>query len=97
MKNADQPIAPCIMQKVGEHDYRLSKPNDPKEWHTPVHGLTKREYFAAQAMQAFATNPDWAKTMDEISEWNDYSERLATIAVSLADALLAELSKTEKP
>ncbi len=46
-------------------------------------GLTKREYFAAMAMQGTMTS--------------GYSvNMIAEIAVKMADALLAELEKTEK-
>lgn len=47
-------------------------------------GLTKREYFAAMAMQGLAANPDPISTSG-----------IARIAVSLADALIAELNKAE--
>ena len=48
-------------------------------------GLTKREYFAALAMQGFlAADLDWeAKTMAQ----------LAPVAVQYADALIHELNK----
>ncbi len=45
-------------------------------------GLTKRELFAAMAMQAYA--------MDQIPE------KAASLAVQYADALLAELAKEKK-
>lgn len=47
-------------------------------------GLTKREYFAAMAMQAMISKYG----IDSIS-WNMQQ------AISCADALLAELAKTE--
>lgn len=48
-------------------------------------GLTKREYFAALAMQACRSrNSSYAS-------WSD----LATDAVEIADALLAELERTK--
>ncbi len=50
----------------------------------PQTGLTKREYFAAMAMQGLAS-----------VEGN--IEHMAHDAVKIADALLAELEKTEKP
>lgn len=46
-------------------------------------GLTKREYFAAIAMQAFVSNPSVDLADDEI----------VTCAVCLADTLIAELNK----
>lgn len=51
MKNADKPIHPCMMQKVGDNEYRASKLNDPKEFNVPMEGLTKREYFMAKILQ----------------------------------------------
>jgi len=54
-------------------------------------GLTKIEYFAALAMQALASNPDWAKTMRTPDDWDEYKDRLAKGAVELADAVLSEL------
>jgi len=55
-------------------------------------GLTKREYFAAMAMQGFASNQGWAKTMSP-DDWDEYLNRLANGAVEMADALLLELEK----
>lgn len=47
-------------------------------------GLTKREYFAAMAMQGLSGRPD-------TSSWS--AERTATVSVMYADALLKELDK----
>ena len=46
-------------------------------------GLTKREYFAGMAMQGMLAS--------------DYRGDIAIMAVKFADALLAELRRTEKP
>ena len=55
---------------------------DPK---SPVtHGLTKREYFAAMAMQGFFSATHHSDTNVEY---------FAPIAVQAADALIAELNK----
>ena len=54
-------------------------------------GLSKREYFVAKAMQALASNPDWAKTIRTPDDWDEYKDRLAKGAVELADAVLSEL------
>lgn len=54
MKNADKPISPCLMQKIGDTEYRANKYSDPKEFIVPCEGLTKREYFAAMAMQGLS-------------------------------------------
>jgi predicted transcriptional regulator len=52
---------------------------------TVTHGLTKREYFAAMAMQGFVA----ATRYDSDSD----IEYFAQIAVQAADALIAELNK----
>ncbi len=53
---------------------------------TVLGGLTKRELFAAMAMQGFASCPSVEAT----------AERCAAGAVAWADALLAELAKEPK-
>lgn len=52
-------------------------------------GLTKREYFAGLAMQAYISNP---QTYGGFA-----TESIAQASVRKADALLSELSKSEKP
>lgn len=47
-------------------------------------GLTKRELFAAMAMQGILSD----------SEYNEPVERLASSSVRAADALIAELAKS---
>lgn len=59
----------------------------------PTYGLTKREYFSAIAMQGLTSNPDWAKTMVDKNDWDDYINRLASGAVEIADKLIEELNK----
>lgn len=51
--------------------------------HGPADGLTKRELFAAMAMQGFASDPNTTTSSVDV---------LARIAVVWADALLAALS-----
>ena len=85
MENKNQPIHPVLMQKVGGNEYRANKPSDPKEFSYPMAGLTKREYFAAKAMQGLLASP--STSIDEMMVAVPYD------AVRLADALLAELSK----
>ena len=56
-------------------------------------GLSKREYFAAKAMQGILSAN--APAMEEVNDKNvDYV--VAREAVASADALLAELEKGEK-
>lgn len=54
--------------------------NHPSDWY----GLTKREYFAAMAMQGIISNPN-----------NHYvtSYSIAERAVQIADALIEQLNK----
>lgn len=59
-------------------------------------GLSKREYLAAMAMQGFASNEGWAKSMRTVDDWDNYKERLVKGAVEFADALLDELERTNK-
>lgn len=49
--------------------------------HSEANGLSKREYFAAMAMQGLATN------------WSKSNEEIARNAIEIADALLAELER----
>ena len=46
--------------------------------------LSKREYFAAMALQGLMANPDWTSTT--ISS-------IAEVSVKAADALIAELNR----
>ena len=74
----NEPINPCeIGFKNGEIQY-LRQVSD----HTAQsNGLTKREYFAAMAMQGYATKTNWP--IDDIVRY----------AVKAADALITELNK----
>jgi hypothetical protein len=74
----------------------MNKANEPAfpiqdaEWNGPGRhgewpGLSKREYFAAMAMQGLAGNLD--------ADSNADPQFVARDAVSYADALLAELEK----
>jgi hypothetical protein len=73
MKNSDMPAMPIEINGFGQY---------APEGHT---GLTKREHFAAMAMQCLLTC-----TMD-----TDCSiPELCSDAVSAADALLKELERT---
>lgn len=72
MDNSQQPIDQCWLT---EHESGLS---------TQMIGLTKREYFAAMAIQGIAVEFDNAKVA-------------AQRAVRCADALLSELTKPIEP
>ena len=58
-------------------------------------GLSIRQQFAMAAMQGLVSNPDWAKTMRTPDDWDAYIERVSIGSVELADALIAELNRTE--
>ena len=62
------------------------RPDGDIEWGAP--GLTKRELFAAMAMQGIASNPN-AATIEG-------PDVVAGAAVEAADALLAELAKPKE-
>ena len=67
-----------------------SKDNPQFNYHQ--YGLTKREYFAAMAMQGFLSNtPDWTDS-DQCLKWVSES------SVKYADALIEALNeKKNKP
>ena len=69
MKNSDMPAMP-VMPVMDEADYGQH------------YGLTKREHFAAMAMQGLAASGN-----------RELSRDVAFLAVAYADALLAELEK----
>jgi hypothetical protein len=70
----------------------MTDPNEPiypeKDWaNVPTFGLTKKEYFASQALIGLLFN--------EKNEYDEYisSETMAKRAVFLADKLINELNK----
>lgn len=65
--------------------YKIVKNSSCLEDRIPVGGLTKREYFAGEAMQGLISSDDYL----EIGS----AKELAKIAVSHADALIEELAK----
>ena len=60
-------------------------PSDFDQTVTPEFGLTKREYFAAAAMQGICSSLPFAVAADD----------LAAQSAALADALIAELNKAK--
>lgn len=58
-------------------------------------GLSKREYFAAIAMQGLCASDVIQTYLKEKTRWgtSEGSEKLAVSAISLADALIEELNK----
>lgn len=68
-----------MIQEAYDNGNRQAFPDDFTQ-----NGLSKREYFAAMALQGLITNGNFA--------YNDYSDA-ARKAVTAADTLLTELSK----
>lgn len=58
---------------------------DPKPIKQQIPGLTKREYFAAMAMQGIVTRQSYDP------------DDMASFAVDYADALIAQLQKSSNP
>jgi len=74
MTNGNEPITAAL------------EPNYLKGGGTFHNGLTKREYFAAMAMQGVVCN----HAMIDTDNW----KWLATESVKIADTLISELNKT---
>lgn len=91
MKNADMPanparvldpdIATALKENRGDLGLSLQK---VREMASLAPGLTKREYFAAMAMQGFLACPDVSAT----------KRHIAIASVTCADELLAALEET---
>jgi hypothetical protein len=76
--NETNPNEPAFSKPAFYHpDGGLDSPNT---------GLTKREYFAAKAMQGIIANKDGLDIK---------IERIVESAVDIADALIEELNKTK--
>lgn len=60
-------------------------------------GLTKREYFAAMAMQGLCKDGAWSQKVQQQCESKGVtsSQGIAYYAVDLADALIEALNKTK--
>lgn len=85
--NGEQPAFPVTGNMIdGKTGYPYSVSSE---------GMTKREYFAAKAMQAFIGS-DWREVDGESMKDFNY-DTYAEWSVKAADALLAELSKPIKP
>ena len=86
MTNGNEPINPTT-------ERNWLNQNDTEMVTGVFGGLTKREYFAAMAMQGLTTNPEFLKTTNHITE-EGYLKSLCESAVNSADALITELNKT---
>ena len=81
MKNGDMPAAPMLNEHGAPHHH-----SSVLLFEGAVTGLTKRELFAAMAMQGLCADPS--------TEHLDKSE-IAFHSVALADVLLDELGRRE--
>ena len=57
-------------------------------------GITKLEYFAAKAMQALLSNPEWMKVYEKEKYLMQY-EIVANVSVEMAEAVLKKISSLE--
>jgi hypothetical protein len=81
VENGDMPAMPVECQFGPDDKVRGQQTGNYSGWEI---GLTKRELFAAMAMQGLLATGEY---------WDDYADRTAAWAVKNADALLAELAK----
>lgn len=65
--------------------------------HSDMTGLTKREYFAAMALQGL-TNEFWNEHLQDVAEkaGSNISKIIAISAVDIADELIKELERDGK-
>lgn len=78
MSNGNDMAFPVVLETT-------RTPNDSEQL-----GLTKRELFAAMAMQGISANPNFFGTL-----FQQNPRAAADYAVDAADALLAELAKVQ--
>ena len=80
IENKDMPAMP--LNGDAYHDFERAVNYQDASYNPECQGLTKREYFAAMAMQGFCSTGNYANGQD-----------VAYDAVRVADALLEELAK----
>ncbi len=104
LTDGNDPVIQTIFRKDGKDSYRPATDKEIKEGIYLVHkeGLTKKEHFAAMAMQGILSNStftDNAKRMcadKGIAITDDAIEIIepfAKLAVDCADAIIKELNK----
>jgi hypothetical protein len=82
MTNPNDFVSPSTHQNSdGTHDFNINK------------GLTKREYFAAMALQGLCANPILKDVIDKVKSAKEFDSYTANTAVSIADALINALNK----
>jgi hypothetical protein len=57
-----------------------------------MENLSKREYFAAKAMQGLLSNPDWMKEHDQ-KKYLRQDEIVTEVAIRMGDAMIQALKK----
>ena len=91
MKNGESPINPvyhCDGSIMGDNPHS-DAPNYLRQAKA-LTGLTKREYFAAMALQGILSNSHYAKCL-ESNIWKPAQGETGKLAVEMADELLKEL------
>lgn len=86
MNNSDMPATAQDADWKKDMEMHIAKPSDYGKPSLDGSGLTKREHFAAMAMQGLCANScddAWGMTIIDTTE----------LAVQMADALLLELEK----
>lgn len=86
IRNADTPAMPSEAEISNSDEVWAFQVGDNSKFKFP--GLTKREMFAMNAMQAILSNG----ASEEIG-YTDWDKNLANHAITAADALLKELDK----
>lgn len=81
MSNADKPAYPIHGGNTGD---------DPRN-KILSGGLTKREYFAAMAMQGLVNREGWAERFNNENGDSSLMDTLAIASVRMADELLKQL------
>lgn len=91
MNNGKQPITPTMYTKFGDgaDDYQPLNDGQKTGYEVKFGGLTKREYFAAKALQGLLSIYD--NNGSDLVPNNGNVKYMAKLAVSAADALLEEL------
>jgi hypothetical protein len=85
MKNSNKSVFPFI-----ELNEITGKPFDQQ------FGLTKREHFAAMAMQGILSNSNQVEKF-QVNDWGIDSNRVAQCAIDCADELLRQLDNQQSP
>jgi hypothetical protein len=99
MTKANEPAFPC-KGKIAVTETHIDPFGDKAKEQTVIRdcvmpGLTKREYFAATAMQGCLVGTITDRGEDDVQDFELYEE-IAKHSVRYADALLAQLEKDQK-